>query len=113
MHFLKLADVDLGINRGCLQLFMPEQLLDISDVRPAFEHVRGARMPQHVAASFACEPCFFHHARDHARKDIGIEWPAVAGQEHRLCARVQAQARANFQQVFFHPLHRSPTHRKT
>ena len=50
VHFLKLADVDLGINRRRFQLLMAEQLLDIPDVLPAFEHVRRARVPQHVAA---------------------------------------------------------------
>ena len=44
MHFLQLADVDLGIDRGGFELFVTKQLLDVTDVRAAFEHVSGARV---------------------------------------------------------------------
>ena len=46
MHFLQLADVDLGIDRGGFEFFVTEQLLDVTDVRAAFEHVSGAGVPQ-------------------------------------------------------------------
>ena len=46
MHFLQLTDIDLGIDRGGFELFVAEQLLDVTDVRAAFEHVGGACVPQ-------------------------------------------------------------------
>ncbi len=46
VHFLQLADVDLGIDCGRLEFFVAKQLLDVTDVRAAFEHVGGARVAQ-------------------------------------------------------------------
>jgi hypothetical protein len=42
VDFLQLADVDLGIDRGGFQALVAKQLLDVTDVRAAFEHVGGA-----------------------------------------------------------------------
>ena len=42
VDFLQLADVDLGIDGRGFKALMPEQLLDVSDVRSAFKHVGGA-----------------------------------------------------------------------
>jgi hypothetical protein len=35
---------------------MPQQLLDEPDVRPVFQHVGRASVPQDVAAAFALQP---------------------------------------------------------
>jgi hypothetical protein len=56
VNFLKLFDADLGVNRRGVEFFMAEQLLDKPDVRPVFEHVRRAGVPQDVAAAFALQP---------------------------------------------------------
>jgi len=45
---LKLLDAHFGIDRRGFEFFMPEQLLDVTDVRPAFEQVRCARMPEQM-----------------------------------------------------------------
>jgi NAD(P)-dependent dehydrogenase (short-subunit alcohol dehydrogenase family) len=49
VDFLELPDIDLGVNGGRLKLLVAEQLLDISDVGPAFEHERGAGVPEHAS----------------------------------------------------------------
>ena len=49
MNLLQLLDRDLGVNLGRAQLGMTQQLLDEPDVGPAFEHQRGAGVPEQVA----------------------------------------------------------------
>ena len=38
----ELLDAHMRVDRRCLKLLVAEELLDEADVRPAFEHVRGA-----------------------------------------------------------------------
>ena len=104
VNLLKLLDADLGVNRRRVELFMPQQLLDEPDVRPVFQHVRRAGVPQDVAAAFALQPGLGQPRGHHAGHDIGIERPAVAGQEQRLRARVQAQTRTHGLQVMLQPV---------
>ena len=106
MNLLKLFDADLGVNRGRVEFFVSEQLLDEPDVRPVLQHVCGAGVPQDVAAAFAFQPGFGQPRRHHAGHDIGIERAAVAGQEQRLRARVQGQTRAHGLQVMLQPVNR-------
>jgi hypothetical protein len=68
VNFLKLFDADLGVNGRGVKFFMPKQLLDEPDVRPVFQHVRRAGVPQQVARG---------HAPRHlpeATKTIGQFW---------------------------------------
>ena len=95
VNLLKLFDADFGVNGRGVELLVAEQLLDEPDVRPVFQHVRRAGVPQDVAAAFALQPGLAQPRRHHARDHVGIERPAVAGQEQRLRARVQAQTRAH------------------
>lgn len=48
VDLLKLFDRDFGVDGRRLQLLVAEQLLNLADVSPAFEQVRGARVPEHV-----------------------------------------------------------------
>ncbi len=61
---LKLEDADLGIDGGRFQLFMSKQLLDVADVRAAFEHVRGARVPDQVRPGAAVDACLLDVVSD-------------------------------------------------
>ena len=56
VNLLKLFDADFGVNRRRVEFFVSEQLLDEPDVGPVLQHVRGAGVPQHVAAAFAFQP---------------------------------------------------------
>ena len=47
---------DFGVDRRGVELLVSEQLLDETDVGPVFQHVRGAGVPQDVAAAFALQP---------------------------------------------------------
>jgi len=49
MNLLQLLDRDLGVNLRRRELGMTQQLLDEPDVGPAFEHQRGAGVPEQVA----------------------------------------------------------------
>jgi len=77
VNLLKLLDADLGVNGRGVEFFMPKQLLDEPDVRPVFQHVRGAGVPQDVAATPAFQPGPGQPRRHHARYHVGIERPAV------------------------------------
>ena len=66
VDFLQLFDGDFGVDRRRVQLLMSEQLLDVTDVGPVFQHVRRAGVPQSVAAAFAPESGLFQPGRDHA-----------------------------------------------
>jgi len=103
VNFLKLFDADLGVNCRGVEFFMAEQLLDEPDVRPVFQHVRRAGVPQQMARGHAPRHLFDPRGH-HARHDIGIERAAVAGQEQRLRARVQGQTRTHGLQVVFEPV---------
>ena len=48
VNFLKLFDADFGVDGRGVELFVAKQLLDKPDVRPVFQHVPGARVPQDV-----------------------------------------------------------------
>lgn len=51
VNFLKLLDADFGVDGRGVEQLVAEQLLDEADVRPGFQHVRGAGVPQHMAAA--------------------------------------------------------------
>ena len=53
VNFLKLFDADLGVNRRGVEFLMPQQLLDEPDVRPVFQHVRRAGVPEQMARRHA------------------------------------------------------------
>ena len=56
MDFEELADRDLGINGGRFQLLVSQELLDVADVGPALQHVRGAAVSKQVAGALAPQP---------------------------------------------------------
>jgi hypothetical protein len=58
MDFLQLASVDRRVNSGGFKFLLAEQLLDVPEVRAAFEHVRCARVAGHMATSFSDRPAF-------------------------------------------------------
>ena len=44
VDFDELVDADVGVDFGGLKVGVAEHFLDVTDVRPAFEHVGGAGM---------------------------------------------------------------------
>ena len=46
VDLLEFDDAHLGVERGGVELLMPEQLLDVADVSPVFEHVGSAGVAQ-------------------------------------------------------------------
>ena len=92
VDFLQLLDADLGVDRGGVEFLVSEQLLDVADVGAVLQHVRGATVAQNMAAALAFQPGLPQPGRDHAREDIRIERPAVAGEEQRRSACVRTAA---------------------
>ncbi len=95
VNLLQLFDADLGVNGGGVELLMPKQLLDVADVRPALKHVRGAGVPEQMAASLFGQARLLDPFRHHAAENVRVERPAVAGEKQRLGVRVRTQARAD------------------
>ena len=62
VNLLKLFDADFGVNGRGVEFFVSKQLLDKPDVSAVFQHVRGAGVPQDVAAAFALQPDLASHA---------------------------------------------------
>jgi hypothetical protein len=79
VNLLKLFDADFGVDGRGVEFFVPKQLLDEPDVRPVLQHVRGAGVPQDVAAATVLQPGPDQPRRHHARHHVGIERAAVAG----------------------------------
>jgi len=76
MNLLQLFDADLGVNGRGVELGVAEQLLDKPDVRPVFQHVRRACVPQQVARRHP--PRHLPDPRGHhAGHHVGIERAAV------------------------------------
>lgn len=53
VDFLQLLDADFGVNLGGFQFGVSQQLLDKTGVGTAFEHVRGAGVPEEMTTSLA------------------------------------------------------------
>ena len=81
MHGLQLMDADLRVNGRRVEIGVPEQLLDVTDVRAAFEHVRGASVAQQMTTSFARQPGALKVPRHQTSQSVGMEATAKAGQK--------------------------------
>ena len=56
---LEFLDADVGVNGGGFELGVSEELLDVADVRAAFEHVGGAGMAEQMRAAVAADVGLF------------------------------------------------------
>jgi len=106
MDFLQLLDGHSGVD-----LLVPEQLLDATDIGPALEHVGGSGMPQQIATALLGNTRLLHPFGDTARDNVRIERVPVAGGEQGLRAHVQAKPWAGFAQITFDPRYGSFPHR--
>jgi hypothetical protein len=78
---LEFLDADVGVDGGGFELGVSEELLDVADVRAAFEHVRGAGVAEQVRASCAVDVGLLDVAGHLAAEHFGIEAFAVAAEE--------------------------------
>ena len=85
----ELPDADLRVDGGGFHTGMPQQLLDVADIRAALKHMRSAGMAQEMATSFgATDPSVSDVATRYLRKHIGIERPSVAAKEKSLLGHI-------------------------
>ena len=111
VDLLELVDVDLGVDGGRLQLFVTKQLLDVPDVRAAFEQVRGARVTEQMAAdAFPLDARLPDVAWNVSAKHFFVERLAVAGQEERLLRRIHGEQRSHVLDVLLDPRQGALTH---
>ena len=103
MDGLKLLDADLGVDGGGLELGVAEKLLDVADVGPAFEQVRGAGVAQQVGSPTPAEARLEEVADDGPAQHVGAEGFAVAGEEQGGLVGAQQELRAHVFDVFLQP----------
>ena len=60
VDLLQLPDCHLGVDAGGFKPGVAEELLDVSDIRPVFEHKGCASVPDEVATAFAADVGGFH-----------------------------------------------------
>ena len=82
---------------------MTEQLLDESYISAAFEHVRGAGVPEQVATAGAADVGLFDPFGDHSTEDVGVEGFAVAGEDEGAFVCAEDKPGADFVEVAFEP----------
>ena len=119
MDCLQLDDAHFGIDGGCFELGVSEQLLDVADVGAAFEQVRGAGVAKQVRSAFV--PCVgrLDVLDDLAAEHVGIERLAIAGQEQGLSGGIlfdsaqdrHYKQRPHVVQVFLEPAQGALAHR--
>jgi len=51
MDLLELADTDLRVNLGGIELGMAQKLLDVADIGPVLQHQRGAGMAEEMTGT--------------------------------------------------------------
>ena len=78
---LELLDADLGVDGGGFKFFVTKQLLNVADIRAAFEQVRCAGVPEQMRATLAADVGLLDVQNDLAPERVGIERLAIAGQE--------------------------------
>ncbi len=83
MHLLELVDLHLGVDGRGVEPGVAEQGLDVADVRPGLQHVRGAGVAQQVAAARPPDVGRLDVAPDRAPEHGGADALAVAAQEQR------------------------------
>jgi len=88
MHLNQLPNRNLGVDGGRFQFLMPQELLDVSNVGPALQHVRCAAVPKQVAGALLSQPCLLDPGGYHARDNIGIERLAIPRKEKGLSPRI-------------------------
>ena len=81
VDFAEVLDAELGVDGGGFEFFVAEELLDDTDVGPAFEQVGGATVAQEVAAAGPADAGLLEGLVDAAAENIGTEGGAVAGED--------------------------------
>ena len=63
MNFLQGGDAYMCVDLGGVQPGVPEHGLDVADIRPAFQHVRGAGVTEEVAGALLGDSGLLHRPR--------------------------------------------------
>ena len=59
MNFLESPDTHPGVDLGAGELGMPQQLLDIANIRTVLQHQGGASMPEEMTGTLDLNPGLF------------------------------------------------------
>ncbi len=101
---LELEDGDVGVDGGGFEAGVAEQLLDVADVGPVFEHVRGAGVAEEVAGPDGLDPGAVEDAPHPVANMVGAEAFAVAGDEEGVFADAGKQDGTDVVEIFAEPL---------
>jgi len=84
VHFLQLADRDVGVDLRGLQTGVPELFLDVTDVRAVFEHEHRAGVAEQVARTGFGKAGAGDVTRHQSREVTHRQQRALFGDEQRL-----------------------------
>lgn len=110
LHGLEFLDAHVGVDGGGFELGVSEELLDVADVRAAFEHVRGAGVAKQVRAAGSADVGLLDVVGALAAEDFWIEELAVAGEKERGFVGFLGQERPDFVEVAGDPVEGAVSH---
>ena len=96
VDILELADADFGVHLGRVQVAVAEHLLDVTDVGPVFQHLRGQGVPEDVATAGLGDLGLAQVALDQLAQGDDVDSVAVAAQEQRRFSVFAAEPGADF-----------------
>lgn len=84
VDLLQLLDGDVRVDLGGGQVGVAQQRLDVADVRPVLQHVRGAGMPKQVRGTRLVDAGEGHVALHFVGQVFGRDRLAVVGNKQRI-----------------------------
>jgi hypothetical protein len=103
VDLLQRADRHVRVNLRGLDVLVSEHLLDIADVRAAFEHVRRHRVPHQMTRAYLAD-IRGHEVKAHCpRQMVAAERFALGRQKHGHVVRLDGKLGPRFVNVLFYP----------
>ena len=104
VNLFQLPDADLGVDRRCTDICMPELLLDKPDVSPILKHVGSSSMTQGMTGGSTLDLRLVEVALHHVGYGRCGESSSSVGQEEMARVTTSSQEWSYLTQVLVDPL---------
>jgi hypothetical protein len=111
VDFSQLRNRHVGIDLGRRKISVPEQSLDVANVRAVVEHVRCAGVTKEMAGPPRWEPGIHDVPPHRITETVLCEGLAVVGKEQRVAGEVSYQAMPNVAEISSDPKRCPPCER--
>ena len=105
MDITEPLDTDVRVDLRRVEPRMTEHLLDAAKVGATLHHVRGASVPEEVAAAASADACLAQDAPHQVAERLRVEAGSVASEEEDAAGLGGFQTRAAFLEVAPKPVH--------